>query len=400
MANTTHTTTHGAATGTPLRSRPRAALPALCITQITGWGILYYAFPVLLSHITRSTGWSTQATTAAFSAALLTSALAGIPVGRLLDRRGPRTVMTAGSVLGAAALAGVALAPNLPVFFLAWFAVGTAMAATFYQPAFAALTRWYGPDRVRALTTVTLAGGLASTAFAPLTAALAGHLSWRSTYLTLALLLAAVTVPLHALGLRHPWPPPPETSATPVQGRAVERDPAFWRLSAAFAFSALAMFTVIFGLVPLLTARGAGPTLAAWALGLGGLGQTLGRTLYAPLASRIPVRARTAVLIAAGGATTLALAATPGPAALLVALAVLGGTVRGNLTLLQATAVADRWGTAAYGRLSALLVAPATVAGALAPWVGSALAGPVGGYPHLFLLLTAVSALATLLALA
>lgn len=39
--------------------------------------------------------------------------------------------------------------------------------------AFAALTCWWGEDRVRALT---LAGGLASTASAPLTAMLAGHL--------------------------------------------------------------------------------------------------------------------------------------------------------------------------------------------------------------------------------
>ncbi|KIQ67320.1 major facilitator transporter [Kitasatospora griseola] len=399
MVNTTRTA-DGAATDAPVRLSPRAALPALCLTQITGWGILFYAFPVLLSRITRATGWSTQATTGAFSAALLTSALVGIPVGRLLDRRGPRVVMTAGSALGAVALAGVALAPNLPVFLLAWLAAGAAMAATFYQPAFAAVTRWYGPRRVRALTTVTLAGGLASTVFAPLTAALADHLSWRTTYLALALLLAVVTVPAHALALRHPWPPPPrDTVSTSVQVKSVERDLGFWRLAAAFTLSTLAMHTVVFGLVPLLTARGAGPTLAAWALGLGGLGQTLGRTLYAPLATRTPVRARTAVLIAAGGATTLALAATPGPAALLVALAVLAGTVRGNLTLLQATAVADRWGTAAYGRLSALLAAPATIAAALAPWAGAALAGPLGGYPQLYLLLAATSALAALLAL-
>jgi MFS family permease len=69
------------------------------------------------------------------------------------------------------------------------------MAATFYQPAFAALTRWWGSDRVRALTVVTLAGSLASTVFAPLTATLAGHLSRRTTYAVLAGLLALVTVP-------------------------------------------------------------------------------------------------------------------------------------------------------------------------------------------------------------
>jgi hypothetical protein len=61
----------------------------------------------------------------------------------------------------------IAAAPDLAVFTARWLLAGAAMAATFYQPAFAALTRWYGPARIRALTTLTLAGGLASTAFAP-----------------------------------------------------------------------------------------------------------------------------------------------------------------------------------------------------------------------------------------
>jgi predicted MFS family arabinose efflux permease len=67
-----------------------------------------------------------------------------------------------------------------------------------YSPAFAALTR----DPVRALTILTFAGGLASTVFAPLTAALAAHLDWRHTYLALAAILALVTVPAHWFGLR------------------------------------------------------------------------------------------------------------------------------------------------------------------------------------------------------
>lgn len=160
-------------------TRPRAALPALCLTQITSWGIVYYAFPVLNPQITMATGWSATATTAAFSAALLMSAVAGIRIGRILDARGPRTVMTVGSVVGTVSLVIIASAPNLTVFTAGWLLAGFAMASTFYQPAFAALTRWWAPNHVRALTIVTLAGGLASTVFAPLTAQLANHFSWR-----------------------------------------------------------------------------------------------------------------------------------------------------------------------------------------------------------------------------
>ncbi|WP_407661042.1 MFS transporter [Kitasatospora purpeofusca] len=388
-------------TGSGDRSRPRAALPALCATQITGWGILYYAFPVLLPHITADTGRSTPATTAAFSAALLVSALAGIPIGRILDRIGPHIVMTTGSLIGVAALIAAALAPNLPVFLAAWLLAGTAMAATFYQPAFAALTRWHQPDHVRALTTLTLAGGLASTVFAPITAALAEHLSWRGTYLALAAILAVTALPLHAVALCHPWPPPPRAAGSAAPGEAsTARSRPFILLATAFTLSGFAMYAVVFNIVPLLTERGSSPTTAAWALGLGGLGQTLGRTLYAALARRTTVTIRTTAIIAAGGATTALLAAVPGPAALLIAIAVLAGTVRGNLTLLQATAVTDRRGTTAYGRLTALLTAPATVAGALAPWATAALGPRPGGTPVMFAFLAVASGAAAVLALA
>lgn len=90
-------------------------------------------------------------------------------------------------------------------FFAAWLLAGVAMAGVFYPPAFAALTGWYGPGRVQALTTLTLAAGFASTIFAPLTAALAGHMDWRGVYLVLAAVLAAVTSPAHALMPRLPW---------------------------------------------------------------------------------------------------------------------------------------------------------------------------------------------------
>ncbi|WUC45358.1 MFS transporter [Streptomyces cellulosae] len=394
------TPARGAATGTGERSRPHAVLPALCVTQIVSWGILYYAFPVLNPQITAATGWPVQATTAAFSLALAVSALAGIRVGRILDRRGPRAVMTIGSTLGVISLTTVSAAPDLAAFTAGWMLAGLAMAATFYQPAFAALTRWWAPDHVRALTVVTLAGGLASTVFAPLTAALADHLSWRHTYLVLAGVLAAVTIPVHALALGAPWPHAPAAAASRAGEAAAEigRSRPFVLLAAAFTLSAFAMYAVVVALVPLLLERGYTAGQAAWVLGIGGAGQTLGRTLYAALARRTTATARTTILIALGGLSTAAFAVVPGPYALLIAVSVAAGMVRGNLTLLQATAVTDRWGATHYGRLSGLLAAPATTAAALAPFAGAALTASLGGYGPLFLLLAAVSMAAALTA--
>lgn len=150
------------------------------------------------------------------------------------------------------------------------------------QPAFATITRWRAPDHVRALTIVTPVGGLASIVFAPLTATLADHLTWRATYLALAAILAAITItisiPAHALALRAPWPPalpaPAQTDGTP---QAAVRSRPFLLLALAFTLSAFAMYAVVVTLVPLLIERGYTTNQAAWALSLGGAGQTLGR---------------------------------------------------------------------------------------------------------------------------
>ena len=78
---------------------------ALSVTETVSWGILYYAFAVFLVPMQRELGFSTAQLTGAFSLALLVSAVAGVAVGRYLDRHGPRGLMTAGSLAGVAARA-------------------------------------------------------------------------------------------------------------------------------------------------------------------------------------------------------------------------------------------------------------------------------------------------------
>jgi MFS family permease len=378
----------------------RRVLAVLCGTEIVSWGVLYYAFPVLAPAIVADTGWSPGTVTAAFSLGLVVAAVVGIPAGRWLDRYGPRRVMTVGSVLAVPAVVAIATAPTPGWFFAAWSVAGVAMAGVLYPPAFAALTRWWGPRRVTALTALTLLAGLASTIFAPLTAALVAHLSWRESYLVLAAVLAVVTVPAHLLGLRGPWPAPDPADRPGSGDRAtgIARSRPFLLLVAAIALGAFAAFAVVVNQVPLLVDRGLSLTTAAWALGLGGLGQVLGRLGYPALARHAGVRTRSVLVLGALAGATALLALLPGPALALIAAAVLAGSARGVFTLLEATAVSDRWGAADYGRLNGLLLAPATVATAIAPWAGAALSEVLGGYPAVFALLAALAAVAALLA--
>ncbi|MCY9786598.1 MFS transporter [Nocardiopsis sp. EMB25] len=380
----------------------RRGLAVLCVTVTTSYGVLFYAFPVLATAITADTGWSSATVTALFSAAQVTAGLTGVLVGRLLQTHGPRPVMTGAALIAVPAVAGIALAPSAVFFALAWIVAGTAMAGLYYPPAFAALTRWYGAARVRALTALTLSGGLASTVFAPVTAALEQAWGWRGAYLVLGGVVALVVVPLHAFALPRAWAGlgadegfggPGTTVGTVIRSRA------FWALTTALAAGALTVHAGVVNLVPLLESRGFDTTTAAWALGLGGLGQVAGRLVYAHLERRTAPVPRTVIVLAACAATSLLLALVPGPWGLVVAVAVLAGMARGVLTLLHATAVAERWGTAVYAGVSGVMHVPLMLASALAPWIGVSLAGALGGYAGAFAALSALAAAGSVAAL-
>ena len=55
----------------PSGDRPRGGLVALCITQTTSWGVLFYSLPAALTPIAEDTGWSHTAITGALSIGLI-----------------------------------------------------------------------------------------------------------------------------------------------------------------------------------------------------------------------------------------------------------------------------------------------------------------------------------------
>src|SRR5262245_53519394 len=147
-------------------------------------------------------GWSRGEITGAFSMALLVAGVAAIPAGRWLDRRGPRLLMTVGSIVASLLVLAWSQVSNLREFYLIWAAIGLTMAATLYDPAFAVANRWFERYRVQALTAITLMAGFASTIFIPLADGLVQAQGWRPSLTTLAIVLAVGTIAPHALLLR------------------------------------------------------------------------------------------------------------------------------------------------------------------------------------------------------
>src|SRR5262245_25367710 len=109
----------------PIAFRPGgpSLIIALGITQIFGYGALYYAFAALAPNITADFGWAPEWTFGGFAAGLLIGGLVAPWTGSLIDRHGTRTVMTAGSALAGLSLFAVAEARGVVSYFAAMAAL-------------------------------------------------------------------------------------------------------------------------------------------------------------------------------------------------------------------------------------------------------------------------------------
>ncbi|MDQ3855063.1 MAG: MFS transporter [Chloroflexota bacterium] len=382
----------------------------LAVTEVTSWGVLYYAFAAFLVPMQEELGWSRTALTGAYSLGLLVSGLAAPVVGRWLDRHGPRALMALGSTAGAILLVAWASVGNLVAFYLVWVGIGLAMAATLYEPAFATLAKWFERDRARALLLVTFAGGLASTIFLPLSAWLVEEHGWREALLTLAAVLALLTIVPHALVLRRrpedlgllpdgaassystqdeaaPTPHEAQTGRRSVSPGAALRGPAFWLLAAAFFLGTLSQAAIGVHLIPYLTERGYGLGSAATLTGLIGASQVLGRVVVTVLEGRLQHGVVMTGIFVLQAAALVVLVGWQSPLGVL-AFVLPFGAACGAVTIARAIAVADFYGPEHYGSIGGMVGMFVTGARTLAPVSVGAMSVALGYGPVLWMLVS------------
>ena len=338
----------------------------LGFTETVSWGVLFYAFSVLVEPMQVELGWTRAELTGAFSIALIVLAIAGVGVGHWLDRRGPRLLMTAGSILGVALVLAWSQVRDLGSFYLIWILMGLCWSATLYSPAFATITAHFRERRTEALTVVTLMAGLASTIFYPITAWLVSAVGWRSALVALAAILAVTTILPHAMVLRRAEARDEHREPSLSLGEAL-RHPSFRWLALGFFCFALGSGLNVH-LVPYLSGRGFELGTAATIAGLVGAMQVVGRLLLAPLEQRLPASALVAGVYALQPAAVLVLLLASGGWVPFV-FVVLFGAGRGIDTLLRNTVVARLYGPRRFASIQGVLGLVVTVALA---------AGPVG----------------------
>lgn len=331
--------------------------------QTLAWASSYYLPAILAVPMACDFGLSPSWVFAAFSAALLLTAMLGPSVGRLIDKQGGRGVLMASNAVMALGLAAMALSQGVFSLMLAWLITGIGMAMGLYDAAFATLGRLLGRSARSSITGVTLLAGFASTIGWPLTALLESEVGWRAACGVWAMLHLVIGLPLNGR-----LPKAGEGSAQQDDEKSApppER-PRLAMILLAYVFAAgWFVSTAMAAHLPrLLQETGVSLSVAVAAAALVGPAQVAARLgEFALLRHLHP-------LVAARIATTLhplgaALLATVGmPAA---GFALLHGAGNGMMTIASGTLPLSLFGPKGFGQRQGLIIAPARAMQALAP---------------------------------
>jgi hypothetical protein len=299
-------------------------------------------------------------------------------VGRLTDRIGGRSVMTAGSLFAALGLAVIGLFPHPITYVAGWLLLGIAMRLATYDAAFASLTQIAGSGARRAISYLTLFGGLASTVFWPVSHYLSLSVGWSETLLVYAVLHLAVCLPIHwaVLGGARGDDPGETAGHEPAMlapGPARRRAMALF--AAAVALNGLVFSAISAHALPLFAGLGFAGDQAVFMAALIGPAQVASRMGEILLGRRItPMQLG---LIAFGllpvAIAGFALSGFAWQGALLFA--VLYGASNGLVTIAKGAVPLKLFGTRGYGEILGIIAAPNLVLNAAAPLLFALLLG-------------------------
>ncbi|MEO8541142.1 MAG: MFS transporter [bacterium] len=367
----------------------------------TSYGTLSYAFSVLVTDSGPGGEYGAGAVSLGFGIALLVSGVAGIFAGTIADLIGTRRLMAAGAVVGCVGLALVGATREPWQFFIVMaFVCGPAMAATFYEPVYVLMNRWFEANaRPRAYGILTLLSGFSITIYTPLTRWLVSELGWREAVVVLGVILLAVGLLVPAV-LEEPMER--RTSGERLTpGRFVREareglahaDRRFWLFTCMFFVATCAISGFSFHMIAQLESRGFDEASVANAIALTGIVSLPARLLLPMMSGRAPSVVLLAVCMALLGVAAW-LASVSGEWWQVWVYIAVFGAVFGAVYPLRALVTSEQFAGPYFGRIIGLQALFVAAARALGPIIIGAIGTSEAAYETGFRLAGIVLALA------
>jgi MFS family permease len=332
-----------------------------------------------------------------------------VVVGGVIDRHGPRGVLTYGVLAMAAAVALLGLITAPWQLFAVYVLMATAWSCLGSTGLSSSLLPWFGRRQGLALTLALTGASVGGMVLVPVLVALVQRHGFRFA-------TAAVSVALLAIGLPLVWlviggrPTPvqvatelrrdaggaPERAATREATvwtrQAVLRVPRLWTLMVPFALALAAQVGFLVHQISVLEPA-LGESRAALTVSATTVAALLGRIAIGLLSDRVDLRKLSAVNIGAQGAALAVMAAWPSSSVLVGASLVFGLGV-GNLITFPPLLAREEFGQRSFGTVFGLVGAATQAGVALGPGLMGLLHDALGSYQTALWCLVAIEAVA------
>lgn len=363
-----------------------------CIT----WGVAIFNQGVFAAYWITEYGWPPAALAAAPAMFQLWAGVAGVFVGRMVDRRGPKPALLAGAAFICLALALIANVDAIWQVYPAFLLMGTGFACIHTVTLGKIVSRWFLRERARAMAAATFGAGIGGALLVPLNAWLIETHGPAAGCLALAAATLAVLLPMalfvvkdgpESLGLEIDGG---QTAAPEKADAAEDADVrqwsvreamggvAFWGLAVCLGFGMLAQSAFLYHQTPFLQGT-MGLTGAAAVVSVTTIAGLVGRVIFIGVGARLSTRLWIMLVFGFQALAFIILATAEGSMMLTVGSAMFGMTM-GLVITLQPVAVAFVYGRESFGRIYGAIYMAIRTGAACGPVAIGAILALAGGY--------------------
>ncbi len=379
-------------------------------------------FSAFITPMSRDLGWSQTTLNGAQAVGTLVGGLSAPLAGRLVDRYGPRLMLTVAGLTMGVALTLCANVQEPWQFFVSYGLARLVFQGIVMVATTTAVANWFIRQRGRATGLALMGNALSVALVVPLIQYLVETASWRTAWAVLGAIALLGLTPAAALLLRRRPEdlgllPDGAPSAVPPPGRAGRsggappgsREPAwhlgpalhtrtFWLLLASGSLTGFTVAGITTHQIPVLLHNGVAPAAAAGMVSIYAVCWTAGIIVWGFVGERVPARYGLALIYAVSAVAALILVNTRTATGAVVFALLFGLVVGGNSTL-EALIWADYYGRVALGTIRGFGRPFILAANALGPLVAGMLVDALGSYQVAYAGFAATSLAAAVLVL-
>ena len=175
---------------------------ALLVILTFSSGLSFYNHSIYLNALATQSNFSVSAASLAVSVFFLSSGVAGLVVGRLIQRVDTRISFSLGALLSCSALTALAHVQNMWQLVIVYMVFGSGFAASALLPATTLITRWFRKRRAMALSVASTGLSLGGVVITPLSVVLVDRLGFSTAAPVMGVMYLVGVIPIAWIWLR------------------------------------------------------------------------------------------------------------------------------------------------------------------------------------------------------